>query len=70
MRFQVLTAASTKIRAFWDVAPWKYTDVSEMLITSIIRTSETSVYYKVHGTLSQKALIFKKMAICGVMLKC
>jgi hypothetical protein len=36
MRFQVLTAASMKIRIFWDVLPWMSTDVSEVRAASII----------------------------------
>jgi hypothetical protein len=41
MRFQVLTAAIMKLAAFWDAAPCSlvevYTDVSEILIASIIK---------------------------------
>jgi hypothetical protein len=39
VRFHVLTAASMKIRAFWDVAPCSLLGVDR-------RTSETSVYSK------------------------
>jgi hypothetical protein len=58
MRFQVLTAASMKMTDFWDVTPCslvKFTDISEVLIVSIISTialvmgaattSETSVNF-------------------------
>jgi hypothetical protein len=51
VRFQVLTAASIKITAFWNVAPCSLVDVyrrSEVLAASIIRamsTSETSVNF-------------------------
>jgi ribosomal protein L35AE/L33A len=50
VRIQVLTAASTKMPVFWVVAPFslvKFTDVSEVLAASIIRTitSETSVNF-------------------------
>jgi hypothetical protein len=54
-RFHVLTVASMKMTVFWDVAPcsrWKFTEVSEVLATSIIRAtmeaeniSETSVNF-------------------------
>jgi hypothetical protein len=41
MRFQVLTATSTKMTVSWVVAPcvvwWKLTDVSEELTAFIIR---------------------------------
>jgi hypothetical protein len=37
VRFQILTAASMKFRVFWDAAPLKWTDVSEVRNTSIIR---------------------------------
>jgi hypothetical protein len=37
MRFQILTAASMKIRAFWAI------DIA--LIMEAVSTSETSVYY-------------------------
>jgi hypothetical protein len=55
MRFQVLTAASMKAKAFWDIELCSLVevDVSEVLTASIIRammmkvvcTSETSVYF-------------------------
>jgi hypothetical protein len=38
--FQVLTAASMKTIAFRDVVSLKQTDVSEVRITSIIRTMD------------------------------
>jgi hypothetical protein len=41
MRFQVLTAASKKMAAFWVVAPCslvKFTEVLEVLAASIIST--------------------------------
>jgi hypothetical protein len=41
VRFQVLTVASTNMRAFWDLVLCSlvevYTDMSGVLITSIIR---------------------------------
>jgi hypothetical protein len=40
VRFQVLAAANMKIAVFWNVAPCsliEMTDVSEVLIASIIR---------------------------------
>jgi hypothetical protein len=51
VRFEVLTAMSTKTAVFWDVAPCslvKFTDVSEVLAASIIRgiatTQKTTVF--------------------------
>jgi hypothetical protein len=38
--FEILTAASVKMTAFWDIAPYspvKLTDVSEVLTASVIR---------------------------------
>jgi hypothetical protein len=48
MRFQVLTAASMKLAAFWDVAPCSVVgtdDVSEVITVFVIRTIEIS-YWK------------------------
>jgi hypothetical protein len=45
MSFQVLTAASMKMTAFWDIAPCSLVDVDRLiaLMTEAVRTSETSV---------------------------
>jgi hypothetical protein len=55
MRFQVLTAASMTMRAFWDVAPCSMGEVDrrfrnayclKALMIEGVRTSETSVYFE------------------------
>jgi hypothetical protein len=67
VRFHVLTAASMKMTAFWDVALCSLVaiDVSEVrtafiaLMFEAIRTSGTSVYFtRLHGATSQKAVVF------------
>jgi hypothetical protein len=73
VRFQVLTAASTKIRAFWDIAScnlvrvdrrFRYTyclhHQGDLFITLMIgQYRHRSNPTRLHGAISQKALIFK-----------
>jgi hypothetical protein len=50
VRFQVLTAASVKIRVFWDVAPCSHIEVDRRfraLMMEAVRTYETSVNFNV-----------------------
>jgi hypothetical protein len=54
VRFQVLTAASMKIRAFWNIAPCSlvgvdrcFTVITIALVMEAVRTSEPTVYYNV-----------------------
>jgi hypothetical protein len=42
VRFQVITAANTKMRAFWDIAPYSLVIA---LMMDAVRTSVTSVYF-------------------------
>jgi hypothetical protein len=49
VRFQVLTAASMKIMAFWDIAPRslvKLTDVSEVRTAFFIRAMNPALFSK------------------------
>jgi hypothetical protein len=57
MRAQVLTAATVKIAAFWDIAPCRFVDRrfrgtyyihgkgDEVLMMEAVCTSETSIYF-------------------------
>jgi hypothetical protein len=55
VRFQVLTAASRKMRAFWDTA----SIITQM--KEAVYTSETSVYSKgTQSVISQKAVVFRR----------
>jgi hypothetical protein len=50
VRLHIVTAASMKIRAFWDIVLLEHTDVSEVrtvpmiVVIEAVSTSETSVY--------------------------
>jgi hypothetical protein len=71
-RFQVLMAASMKTKAFWNVAARSLVEFdghvrgaycvhyqdSEALMTDALSTSKTSVSLRLHGTISQKTVIF------------
>jgi hypothetical protein len=82
MRFQVLTAASVKLRSFWDVVPCSAVEVDRRFIAlmmAAVRTSETSVnfdlstrrYTPKDSILSSKYLLLKSYQswrFCGWIL--